>query len=116
MRDSSSRTYPVPVKRSLRQLGRDTRDARRRRRIPAAILAERAGIGRMTLFRIEQGDPSVSLGAYACVWFSLGLIERLAGVADPAFDRTGREIEEEHLPQRIRLPRARSGAGKQAKS
>lgn len=99
---------PIPVLRALRKLGRDIRDARRRRRIPVAILAERASISRMTLNRIEKGDPGASLGNYATVLFAVGMIDRLADVADPRHDSVGLELEEEHLPQRIRLPRRRS--------
>ncbi|MBX9600378.1 MAG: helix-turn-helix domain-containing protein [Bryobacteraceae bacterium] len=94
---------PLPVGRALRKLGEDIRDARRRRRIPVAILAERASISRTTLHRIEKGDAGVSAGNYATVLFALGLIDRLAAVADATHDTTGRVLEEEHLPQRIRL-------------
>lgn len=103
-----SPTAPVPVLRTLRKLGKDIRDARRRRRIPVAILAERASISRMTLNRIEKGDPAASLGNYATVLFALGMVDRLADVADPRHDSVGLELEEEHLPQRIRLPRRKS--------
>jgi transcriptional regulator with XRE-family HTH domain len=99
---------PVPVSRALRKLGADLRDARRRRRIPMSILAERASVSRMTLTRIEKGDSGVSLGNYAAVLFALGMIDRLADVATPAQDAIGRQFEGEHLPQRIRLPRTRS--------
>ena len=101
---SSSRT-PVPVSRALRKLGHDIRDARRRRRIPVAILAERASISRMTLNKVEKGDPGVSLGTYATILFALGMADRLADVADPRHDTVGLELEEEHLPERIRLSR-----------
>lgn len=94
---------PLPVARALRKLGEDIRDARRRRRIPVAILAERASISRTTLHRIEKGDAGVSAGNYATVLFALGLIDRLAAVADATHDTTGRALEEERLPQRIRL-------------
>jgi len=101
---SSSRA-PVPVSRALRKLGRDIRDARRRRRISVTILAQRASISRTTLSKVEKGDPGVSAGTYATVLFTLGMAERLADVADPRHDAIGRELEEEHLPKRIRLPR-----------
>jgi transcriptional regulator with XRE-family HTH domain len=104
---SSSRA-PLPVVRSLRKLGHDIRDARRRRRIPVAILAERASISRMTLNKVEKGNPGVSVGTYATILFTLGMIERLADVADPRHDTVGRELDEEHLPERIRLPRRKS--------
>lgn len=99
-------TAPLPVLRALRKLGEDIRDARRRRRIPVvAILAERASISRMTLNRIEKGDPGASLGNYATVLFALGMVDRLADMADPRHDSVGFELDEEHLPQRSRLPR-----------
>jgi transcriptional regulator with XRE-family HTH domain len=102
-----SRISPLPllVIRAPRKVGHDIRDARRRRRIPVAILAERASISRMTLNRIEKGDPSTSLGNYATVLFALGMVDRLADIADPRHDAIGRELEEEHLPERIRLSR-----------
>ena len=98
---------PLPVIRALRKLGGDIRDARRRRRIPVSILAERASISRTTLNRIEKGDPSAALGNYAAVLFALGMVDRLADIADPRHDTVGLALEEEHLPQRIRLPRRR---------
>ncbi len=101
----ASKAIPVPVARALRKLGHDIRDARRRRRIPVAILAERASISRTTLNKAEKGDPGVSLGTYGTVLFTLGMLDRLADVADPRHDAVGRELEEEHLPERIRLSR-----------
>jgi hypothetical protein len=96
---------PIPVLRALRKLGRDIRDARRRRRIPVGIMAERASISRMTLSKAEKGDPGVALGTYATVLFALGMINRLEDIADPRHDAIGLELKEEQLPQRIRLPR-----------
>ena len=59
----------------------------------------------MTLHKIERGDPGVSSGNYATVLFSLGMLERLGDVADPQHDAVGLELEEERLPERIRLSR-----------
>ena len=95
-------TLPLPARRALLKLGHDLRDARRRRRIPSAVAAARASVSRMTLLKVEKGDPGVAMGTYATVLFVLGLTERLADVADPAQDKTGLRLEEEHLPQRIR--------------
>lgn len=97
-------TLPMPVRRALRKLGRDIRDARIRRRIPVAVAAERASIGRSTLSRLEKGDPTVALGNYATVLFVLGLIDRLGELADARNDITGLQLEEERLPKRIRTP------------
>ena len=101
----TSVSLPIPIKRTLQKLGLDIRDARRRRRIPAAIVAQRASISRTTLVKIEKGDPGVAMGIYATVLFVLGVSERLADIADPKNDPVGLQLEQEHLPKRIRGPR-----------
>jgi hypothetical protein len=55
------------------------------------------------LYKIERGNPIVSAAAYATVMFVLGMIHRLAEIADAKFDEVGRSLEEERLPKRIRL-------------
>jgi len=100
----SSKT-PIPVARAMRKLGHDIRDARLRRRIPVAVLAQRASISRMTLSKVEKGHPGVSLGTYATLLFALGMADRLSDLADSRHDKIGLELEEERLPERIRLPR-----------
>jgi transcriptional regulator with XRE-family HTH domain len=95
-------TQPIPVTRALRKLGHDIKDARRRRRIPMAIAAQRASISKPTLIKIERGDPGVSIGSYATVLFILGMADRLADLVDPKNDPVGLQLEEENLPQRIR--------------
>ena len=94
------------VRRSLRKLGQDLRDARRRRGLPAGVVADRAFTSRPSLQRIEQGDPSVSIGIYAAVLQALGLLDGLSQLADPSRDATGLALAAEKLPQRIRLRRA----------
>lgn len=94
---------PIPVRRALLRLGGDIRDARRRRRIPTKVMAERALIARSTLVKVEKGDPSVSLGIYATVLYALGMIHRLGELADVSNDPTGLAFDEQRLPQRIRL-------------
>jgi transcriptional regulator with XRE-family HTH domain len=94
---------PLPVKRSLIKLGGDIRAARLRRRITTTLMAERAFISRTTLQKVEQGDPSVSLGVYATILFILGISDRIANLADPGTDSLGLELEEERLPKRVRL-------------
>ena len=101
----SSVVLPMPVRRALRKLGNDIRDARRRRRIPAAIAAERASISRTTLVKIEKGNPGVAIGIYATALFVMGMADRLADLADPKNDPVGLQLEEENLPKRIRTAR-----------
>jgi hypothetical protein len=92
----------MPVARALRKLGHDIKDARRRRRIPMEIAAQRASISKPTLIRVERGDPAVSMGSYVTVLFVLGMADRLADLVDPKNDPVGLELEQENLPQRIR--------------
>ena len=93
---------PIPVKRALNKLGEDIRDARRRRRIPVAVMAERASVTPKTLHRLEKGEPGVTIGIYATVLFCLGMIDRLSDIADVKHDAVGLELDGERLPQRIR--------------
>jgi transcriptional regulator with XRE-family HTH domain len=101
----TSVVLPIPVRRLLRKLGQDIRDARLRRRIPVAVVAERASISRMTLNKVEKGEPGVALGIYATVLFVLGIADRLSDLADVKHDVTGLQLQEELLPRRIRTPR-----------
>jgi hypothetical protein len=42
------------------------------------------------------------MAAYATVMFILGMIDRLAEIAEPRFDTIGMSLDEERLPKRIR--------------
>ena len=104
-----AKNTPIPVKRTLKKFGQDLCDARKRRRIPMDLAAERAGISRATLSKIEKGDGGVSLGAYAKILFILGMIERLAQLVDATVDEIGLGLEADSLPKRIRVPRKEKG-------
>ena len=93
---------PVPVKTALRKLGADIRDARLRRRIPVKVMAQRTQVTRMTLYKLERGDPNVAVGTYATALFVLGMIDRFAEIAGARFDVLGLGLDEERLPKRIR--------------
>lgn len=99
---------PIPALRALRKLGQDINDARRRRRITIELMAERAGLSKATITKIEKGDPTASMGAYSAVLFVLGLTDRLNQLADSSCDLIGRQLEEEKLPQRVRLAKNKS--------
>jgi transcriptional regulator with XRE-family HTH domain len=94
---------PLPVKRALSKLGEDIRKARLRRRITTTMMAERVFITRTTLRKVERGNPGVSLGIYATVLFVLGLTPRLAELADTRSDQVGLQLEDDRLPQRVRV-------------
>ncbi len=90
---------------ALRKLGSDIRDARRRRLITIAQLADRALTSHVTVGRIERGDPGVSMGAWANVLDVLGLVDRLGALADASRDVLALPRERELLPKRVRVPR-----------
>jgi transcriptional regulator with XRE-family HTH domain len=103
----SLRSLPQPVTRALRKLGADIRAARKRRRITMALMAERAMTTRQTIGRLERGDPSVSLGIAATVLFVLGMTDRLRDLCDATVDPYLLDLDEERLPERVRLPSPR---------
>lgn len=94
---------PVAVRRTLRKLGADIRDARRRRKLPMAVVAERAFTSRSTLQKIEEGDTNVGIGIYASVLQALGLLNGLEDAADIARDEVGQSLASANLPKRVHL-------------
>ena len=66
----------------LQQLGDALRIQRKRLGVNATTAAEAAGLSRVTLHRIERGEPSVTMGAYLNAASALGLNLRLAPVVD----------------------------------
>lgn len=94
--------FPAMTK-QLDALGERLRLARLRRSYSASTVAARAGITRVTLARIEKGDPGTSLGAYVAVLRVLGLQDSLEGVASD--DQLGRKLQDLQLPVRQTAPR-----------
>jgi transcriptional regulator with XRE-family HTH domain len=98
---------PLPrVERILVELGQNIRLARTRRKLPAELVAERAGMSRPTLRSIERGDGGVTIGAIANVLNSLGLVDDLAGIARD--DVLGRKLEDAQLQAKQRVRRGTS--------
>lgn len=94
----------------LAQLGERLRLARRRRKLSAVLVAERAGMSRVTLAAVEKGLPGVTMGAYLAVMQVLGLDAGLSRMAEE--DPLGRELQDAALQPKRRargmspLPRA----------
>lgn len=93
------------LSRLLAGLGANIRLARLRRGHSAETVAQRAGITRGTLTRVERGDPAVSLGIYARVLQALRLENDLAAIA--ADDALGRKLQDAGLEPARRVSRAR---------
>lgn len=100
---------PIPAMRALRKVGQDINEARRRRRITIGLMAERAGMSRVTVSKVERGDPTTSMASYASILFVLGMVDRLSNLVDSSHDLIGRRLEDEKLPKRIRIPGKKSG-------
>src|SRR6266540_1068248 len=96
---------PAPAAKAIELLASDIAAARKRRRVPQRLLAQRMMVSRATLQRLERGDTSVSLGVLATALWALGLIDRLAALASPDQDLVGKGEELKRLPQRARAPR-----------
>lgn len=78
----------------LEQMGENIKLARKRRKLTAIQVAERAGIARSTLYLIEKGDASVAMGAYFNVLRVLGLQEDVLKLAsDDIFGRKLQDLE-----------------------
>lgn len=100
------KTAPPPptLEEILSVLGENIKLARLRRRITTTMLAERAGMTRVTLRKIENGDGGVTMGAYAMVLFCLSLEKDLLLLARD--DVLGRKIQDAGLTHtRRRVPK-----------
>lgn len=87
----------------LKDLGQRIQLARLRRKLSAEQIAERTGLGRKTIYNIEQGSPTVAIGSYLQVLFVLGLEKDLTTVA--AADLLGRKLQDAGIITRQRAPK-----------
>ena len=90
-------------KRILKGLGENVRLARLRRKLSADQVSERAHISRRTLWAIENGTSSVSIGAYLQVLLVLGLEKDLLNVGRD--DELGRKLQDSELTVKERAPK-----------
>lgn len=105
MRSHVSDVLPLRVRKSLGKFGADLAIARRKRRLTVQMMAERAGISSATYKRVEKGDPTVGMGAYAMCTYVLGFGDIFGEVLDPGRDEQGLALDLERLPKRVRLKR-----------
>jgi len=84
-------------------LGERLRLARLRRRYSTESVAKRAGIARATLYRVERGDPGVSMATCLSVLRVMGLQGDLDLMARD--DVLGRKLQDLKLPTRKTAPR-----------
>lgn len=90
----------------LKTMGKQIKFARLRRSLSAELVAERAGISRVSLWKIEKGDPSVAMGIYAAVLRTLNNLDKdLLLVAKD--DEMGRQLQDLNLLTR----KSKTGSG-----
>ena len=104
---AASRT-PIAVANGQRRIGEDLATWRRLRRLTAAQVADRAGISRYTVMRLENGEGA-TMENLLRVARALGVLDHLVEAVDPYQTDVGRLRSEEALHQRVRRPRPGSG-------
>lgn len=102
MAQGSTQPLPLEVLKSVELLGERVRIARLRRQLGMDDLAKACGIGRRTLYRIENGEPGVALGSMLAVLWKLGLLDTVRAVANPDDDEHGKILEAARRPRRAR--------------
>jgi transcriptional regulator with XRE-family HTH domain len=105
MRSSVHDILSPRVRRSLAKFGADLSIARRKRRLTVAMMTERLGLSKSTWQRMEKGDPTVSMGAYAQALVVLGFGVPFAELIDQRNDEQGLLLEVDRLPKRVTPPR-----------
>ncbi|MCC8051800.1 MAG: helix-turn-helix domain-containing protein [Clostridiales bacterium] len=104
----SKRTVVVmpETQKILETMGEQIKMARLRRNLATELVAERAGISRATLWSVEKGTPTVSIGTYAAVLHALGGMDKdFEFVARD--DEFGRKLQDLNIQTRGRAKRAK---------
>lgn len=96
---------PAAVEDALRQLGRNIRTARLRRKLRLEDVAEKIGASRFTISDLEKGKPGTSAAAYLGALWALGLLHQVRDLADPERDEEGKVLEDARHPKEA--PRSR---------
>lgn len=94
MSKSTVPTFPRAQK-QLIALGLRLRLARKRRKLGTELFAERMGVSRETLRRLEKGDASIAMGTFMRALRVLGLDSDLDRLA--ADDELGRKLQDLEL-------------------
>ena len=80
----------------LKTMGEQIKMARLRRKLSATLVSERAGVSRSTLWKVENGNPSVAVGIYAAVLHALNNMDKdLLKIAGD--DELGRKLQDMDL-------------------
>ncbi|BEV13969.1 helix-turn-helix domain-containing protein [Herbaspirillum sp. DW155] len=100
---STAQDWPTLVQERLTTWGKCIATQRLRQRITAIDLSARLGISRVTLARMEKGDPGAGVGAYLTALLALGLF-------DQAVPPLPVELWQGDYGQRVRVSQEKKGA------
>ncbi len=89
------------LKNTLQELGQQLRDRRKELGVSSIAASEAAGLSRVTLYRIEQGEPSVAMSAYLSVIVVLGLSFNLVDVQTQAHQSNSHNRKK--IPKKIQV-------------
>lgn len=85
----------------LKTMGEQIKMARLRRKLSATLVAERAGVSRSTLWKVENGNQSVAVGIYAAVLHALNNMDKdLLKIAGD--DELGRKLQDIELLRKVK--------------
>ena len=97
-----AKPIPFRTRQAAVTLGEHLRTWRQLQNLTAAQVAERAGINRDTLGRLERGETTVGLDIFLNVARALGVLDTVIGALDPYETPLGRARADQALPQRVR--------------
>jgi transcriptional regulator with XRE-family HTH domain len=100
-----TRPTPYVTQHAAQTIGENLRTWRVMLQLTAQQVAERAGVTRATVGRLERGDVSVGFEVVLNVARSLGVLDALVTATDPYETPLGRARADQQLPQRVRRPR-----------
>lgn len=105
MTDTKDRIRERRIGVAIDAVGDQLRTFRRLQKLTQQQVAERAGLNRGTVARLEAGDSSVTLSSFLSVCRALGVLDMLVGALDPYKTAIGRAQATRELPKRVRHAR-----------
>ena len=93
---------PAPIKRASREVADHVKAWRKLNGLTQSQLADRAGLERKTIARLENNEAGVSMDALLRVLHALGVLSSVTRAVDPYETDIGRLRAEEQLPERVR--------------
>jgi len=94
-RKTFGKVMPRALAQNLALMGEQIMLARKRRHLSMQDIADRATVTRLTVSKVEKGDPTVAIGIYARVLYALNLENDIKLIA--AADPLGRELQDAEL-------------------